>query len=102
MPQFGSEPKFEPELFRTGPKVRSKVRWFCRTGPQVRFGVRARRKISKPLVNPVRTELFCELLREKVLVCLVWQGHVYDWALFTLFKLLPPLLTSLGSPLLVD
>jgi hypothetical protein len=29
LPQFGSEPPFEPELFRTEPKVQFKVQRFC-------------------------------------------------------------------------
>ena len=33
LPKFGSEPRFEPELSRTGPKVRSKVRVKGRTEP---------------------------------------------------------------------
>jgi hypothetical protein len=33
LPKFGSEPRFEPEPSRTGPKVRSKVRAKGRTEP---------------------------------------------------------------------
>ena len=40
LPQSGSEPRFEPEPFRTGRMVQSQVRPRLRTEPLQRFGVR--------------------------------------------------------------
>ena len=37
LPRFGPEPKFEPELSWTGPKVQFKVQTFAWTEPGVRF-----------------------------------------------------------------
>ena len=44
MPQFGSEPKFEPELFRTGPKF--SPRFGGCAEPDHKFGSRFRQGVK--------------------------------------------------------
>ena len=75
MPQFGSEPKFEPELFRTGPKFGPRFRWKVeldhKSGSRFEQGWK-----SLNLAEPGSNRTFFIDLGDNIFWC-VCQGHVY-------------------------
>ena len=77
MPQSGSEPKFEPELFRTGPKFGPRFNDFAEPDHKSgsAFGKGAE---FKNCVEPSSNRTFCEPLSPAKKFWFVWQSCVYD------------------------
>jgi hypothetical protein len=86
MPQSSSEPKFEPELFRTGPKFGPRFGWLVE--PDRKFGSRFRQSSkSLNLAEPGSNRTFFACLYkvcinffglQRIIFCFVCLRHVSD------------------------
>jgi len=79
MLQFGSEPKFEPELFRTGPKFRPRFGGCTEPDHKFSSGFRQGAK-SLNIAEPGSNQTFFsnpDKIWRRIL-CVVCQGHVYN------------------------